>query len=132
MKAPFDIEDLALILRADQSAGFADAARAPRSADAVDVVLELVGYVVIDHQVDVVHVDTACGDIGGHKHGALSASERAHDRIALVLTHIAVQAASGQAEVEELLLKSFHFPARIAEYQRQPGLLPHDQALNRA
>ena len=54
------------------------------------VILDLVGEVEVDHQVDVLDVETARGDVGGHENGNSPGLELVDDPVALPLLLVAV------------------------------------------
>ena len=61
-------------------------------ADAVDVVFVLVGHVVVEHRVHIVHVDASGRHIGGDKDPQLAPAEPGHHFLTLFLGNIAVNA----------------------------------------
>lgn len=58
-----------------QGNGMAVLARPAGAADAVHIVLGHVGQVEVDHMGQLVDVDAAGGDVGGHQHPHLAALE---------------------------------------------------------
>lgn len=128
-KKLFDICDPSAVLRADQRACAADMACAPRSADPVNIILQLVGDIIIDHKINVVHINAPRRNVGCNQNGRFSSSECVHNRITLALAQIAMQAGDGEALFEKLLLQVLNPPARVAEYQGKAGLLLLDKAL---
>ncbi|MPN35852.1 hypothetical protein SDC9_183354 [bioreactor metagenome] len=107
------------ILLADQRAGQPAVPRATGSADAVDIVFGLIRHVIVDDEVNVVHVDAACRDVGCDEHGRFARAEIAHDVVALVLAQVAMDTGGNNAAVVELLCDGFHPVARVAKNQRQ-------------
>ena len=65
-------------------------AGASRTSGAVQVVLRVVRRVEVHDQVDVVDVDAAGGDIGGHQHPRVTGGEAGQRALALVLVQVAV------------------------------------------
>ncbi|MPM32027.1 hypothetical protein SDC9_78585 [bioreactor metagenome] len=117
------------ILLADQRAGKTGVARTAGSADAVDIVFRLVRHIVVDHEIDVVHVDAARGYVGCNEHGGFTRAEFAHNAVALVLRKVAVEAGGRRAAGEELFGYGFYPVPCVAEDQRQPwGSLLHELA----
>jgi len=85
------------------------------AADAVDIVLGVVGHVVVDHEAQVVHVDAAGGHVGGHEEGERPLLEAVHDPRALGLRHPAVQAFRGASAGGEGVGEFLHHVLRVAE-----------------
>ena len=81
----------------------ADGARAGGAARTVDVGLVLGRRIGVDDQPDVVDVDAAGGDVGGHEHGRLPGGERVEVTHAGVLRQVAVQVHAHDAAAGELL-----------------------------
>ena len=79
-----------LVLLADEGDGATVAAGTGGAPDAVDVVFLVVGYVVVDDELDVVDVDAAGYDVCGHEDIDLSGLEAVHDIVALLLQQVAV------------------------------------------
>ena len=82
--------ELALLLLADERHGGARSRRAGRTADAVDVVLGVVRHVVVEHQADVLDVDTARDDVRGDEDFHLVVLEVEHHLLALRLLQVGV------------------------------------------
>ena len=64
---------------------------APGAADAMDVILAVVGQVVVKDNFNVVHVEAAGGNVRGDEELDLAFAETAHDPFAHRLGHIAVE-----------------------------------------
>ena len=64
-----EVRGLVAVGGGEEGVGGAGAVLAPGATDAVDVVLGVVGVVVVDHELDVVHVEAAGGDVGGDQDG---------------------------------------------------------------
>ena len=73
------------------------------AADAVDVVLRLVGQVVVDDVGDAGHVDAARDDVGGDQHPDLAVAEGVERALAGVLRLVAVDRLGGDAVLGEVL-----------------------------
>ncbi len=63
----------------------------------VQIRLVLGRRVNVHHQVDIVHVNAAGGDVGGHHHGDLTVGERLEAPLARILGQVAVQLDGGDA-----------------------------------
>src|SRR5690606_41170041 len=68
--------------------GHARLARTTGAADAVDVGLLVLRALVVDHVGDVVDVDAAGRDVGGHEHVDLAGAERPQRLLAGALTQV--------------------------------------------
>ena len=60
--------------------------------DPVNVVLAVVGVVVVDDELDVVHVEATGGNIGSNEDGCGTSLELAEDPVPLLLLLVAVDA----------------------------------------
>ena len=67
----------------------------------MDIVLFVVGHIVVDDKLDVVNVDSACHDVGGHKDVQLAHLEAVHHVVALFLQQVAVHGFGVEAFVLE-------------------------------
>ena len=83
-------EEVAL---ADEGDGAAFTACTGGASDAVNVVLGIVGCIVVDDHGDVVDVDAARHDVGGHEQIHLSCAEELHHLVALGLFQVGVHGA---------------------------------------
>ena len=61
----------------------------------MDVVLAVVGVVVVNDKLNVIHVQTTGGDISGHEDAGGAALELTKDPVSLLLLLVAVDAHSG-------------------------------------
>ena len=86
---------------AEEGHRHAGAPRAAGAADAVHVVLRHARRVVVHHQVDARHVDAARGDVGRHQHAHAAVAHAVQRPRALLLVHVAVQRADGEAFLRE-------------------------------
>jgi hypothetical protein len=68
-----------------------------RTSRTVQVILVVVRRIVVDHQVDVVHVDAARGDVGGDQDARLPGGEPVQGPLALVLVAVAVDGRGADA-----------------------------------
>ena len=99
--------DLVDVAAAHEGGRHSLASRAAGAADTVDVVLGIVRKVVIDHDLKIVDVDAARGDIGGDKELELGVLELVHHAGALGLGDAAVETVGreslGEQRVSELV-----------------------------
>ena len=82
------------VFLAHQGDGHAITVGAGGTAYAVHVVLGIVGHVIVDDHGDVVYVDAAGHDVGGHEHVYLVALELVHDVVTLGLLQVGVHLAA--------------------------------------
>ena len=123
LRLALDPGDLVALLvgdEGDRPPGAPDPAGAP---DPVHVDLGVVGQVVVDDVGDVLDVEPAGGDVGGHQQRQLALLELDHHPVALALAHVAVQRLDPQAAVGELLVEPRGADLRAAEDDRLLGLL---------
>jgi hypothetical protein len=124
----FDVADEEGFAAGDERDGAATAAGAPGPADAMDVILDVVGKIVIEDHLDVVDVDAAGGDVGGDQELEVGFSEFVHDAVALGLAHIAVQAVGGIALGFEVIGEVVDHAFGVAEDDAEFDVVDIDQA----
>ena len=61
------------------------------------------------------HVDAAAPDVGGDEHARLARAELAHDRVALLLRHVAVHRRDGEVRLAHLVREPVDLLLRVAE-----------------
>ena len=88
---PLETAQEAALAGSEKQDRVAAAASPPRPADPVHVRLGIKGDVVVDHQADAVHIETAGGHVGGHQHIHLAALEPFDGALPLGLRHVAVE-----------------------------------------
>ena len=90
------------------------------------------GRVDVDHELDVVHVHAAGGDVRGHEHAHVTVGERPEVAVAGALREVALQVHGGDAGLAELLghllgavlgAREHHAPARAGGERLDEGLL---------
>ena len=109
--------------RAEQREGDALFPGAARAADAVDIVFVLLGDVIVDDAVDVVHVDAAGGNVRCDEDRELAMAEIGHGLFARGLLDVAMQAVGADARAAQVVTQALAHDLRVAE---------HDHALKRA
>ncbi len=83
---PLDVAQIGpLVLFVAQRDGDAFRSRPARAANAVHIGFRDVGNLEVDHVAQVVHVNSTCGDVCGHKHTQIAALESLHRLLALWL-----------------------------------------------
>ena len=116
---------------AAQRDGGARLAGAPRAADAVHVDIAVLGQVVVDHVVDVVHVDAPGRHVGGHQYRDAGRLEALHHPGALALVHVAVDALAGKAAAVQVGGDLVHHQLGVAEDHRAHRLAGAQQQVQR-
>ena len=86
-----DVADAAHLVHAGQVQREAFLAGAAGAADAVHVLLGLVGDVDVDHALQLRDVEAARGHVGGHQHRAAAVGELDQHLVAVALLEVAVQ-----------------------------------------
>mmetsp|Transcript_57834 Transcript_57834/g.136049 ORF Transcript_57834/g.136049 Transcript_57834/m.136049 type:complete len:268 (-) Transcript_57834:285-1088(-) len=81
----------------------------------MDVQLTVVRQVVVDHQRDLAHVEPARPDVGGDEHARGARPELLHDRLAVVLGHVAVHGGDREVRLAHLVREPVDLPLRVAE-----------------
>eukprot|EP00500_Bicosoecida_sp_ms1_P012720 CAMPEP_0203816648 /NCGR_PEP_ID=MMETSP0115-20131106/17212_1 /ASSEMBLY_ACC=CAM_ASM_000227 /TAXON_ID=33651 /ORGANISM="Bicosoecid sp, Strain ms1" /LENGTH=426 /DNA_ID=CAMNT_0050725555 /DNA_START=37 /DNA_END=1313 /DNA_ORIENTATION=+ len=87
----------------------------PAATDAVDVLLAARGQVVVDDERHLLHVEATAPHVGRDHHTRRAAAELRHDRVALLLRHVAVHRAHREVRVAHLAAQPVHLGARVAE-----------------
>ena len=108
LQETFYLLEIALVVGGDKRDGASVAFGTCRSSDAVHVVFGVARHVVVDDHGDVVDVDAAREDVGGHEHIDLSALETIHHLVALCLLKVAVHFSGIDAEAHEGLRDLLH------------------------
>ena len=102
-------------------------AGAPSAADAVDVVLRLVGQIEVHHMRQLVDVDAAGGNIGGHQHAHLAALEARQGAGAGPLALVAVDGGGLDALLREPLGNAISAVLGSGEHQHLLPVVAADQ-----
>ena len=71
----FDFGQVRAFFACDQCERLAGFLHAPRAADAMDIIFDLIWDVVVENVRDVIDVDAAAGDVGGDQQAHLSGTE---------------------------------------------------------
>ena len=90
---------------ADECDGSAFVARATGTADAVDVVVDVGGQVIVENDADVGDVEAARGDVGSYEHWAASNAEHVQRLLALPLRAVSVDGRGLDALVLQCVLE---------------------------
>ena len=95
-----------------------DLAGAACAADAVDVILGMMGRVVVDHVTDVGNVEAAGGDVGADQQLDLVGAERVERRHPHPLVEIAMQREHREAVLLQRAVDHLHVALAVAEDER--------------
>ncbi len=106
LQQPLDVAQQLLFVHADQGDGFALVARATGAADAVDIVLGHIGQFEVHHVGQLVDVQAAGGDIGGHQYPDVTLLEAGQCPGAGTLALVAMNGSGAQAVLLQLLGKA--------------------------
>mmetsp|Transcript_15769 Transcript_15769/g.37678 ORF Transcript_15769/g.37678 Transcript_15769/m.37678 type:complete len:349 (-) Transcript_15769:826-1872(-) len=105
------------VLGRDEGRSVPIVARAPGTADAMHVVLDLVRHVVVDHHRHIRDVDAARAHVRRHQHLLLARPERPQRRLSLRLRPVAVNRNRREALAVEELLQHVCLALRGNEHQ---------------
>ena len=107
------------------------AARAAGAADPVDVIVAVVRQVVIEDDLDVVHVEPARRDVGGDEKLDRALAELGHHALAHRLRHVAVQLVGAVAARGRCSVSSSTIILVRAKDDAELDVLQVDQAAER-
>ena len=82
--------DEARVLGQDEVDGGTLSAETARATDPVDVAFLALGQLVVDHEADLLHVDTSGEQVCGDEHAHRARAELLHDDVTLLLVHLTV------------------------------------------
>ena len=122
-RVALDRLDAVDVASVDEGNGLARAAGATRTADAVDIVFGVLWQLVVEDEIDVVHIDAARGDVGGDENLDGALAEKTQDALAHRLGDVAVKTVSGVAAGEEFLGALINGPFRVAKNDGKARLL---------
>lgn len=91
------------------------ATEAARATDAVDVLLEVAREIVVDHERNLVNIDTTSEQVGGDENTRRARAELSQDDLALLLRDITVSRRDGEVTLAELLSQPVNSLAGVAE-----------------
>jgi hypothetical protein len=75
----------------------------------------MVGQIVVDHEGNLLDVNTTSQEISGDQDAGRTRSELAHNNVTLLLLHLTVHGRNGEIPLVHLLGKPVDFPASVAE-----------------
>eukprot|EP00961_Rhodomonas_salina_P167062 2251261-Rhodomonas_salina.2 len=108
-----DVTHVAHVVAGDEVDGDTLTPEAPGATDTMDVVLPVGGEVVVDDERDLLHVDATREEIGGDEHARGAGAELAHDELAALLVHVAVQRRDREVAARHLLEEPVHLAPRV-------------------
>ena len=112
-----DIAQQLVLVDADQRHGLTLVACTAGAADAVDIVFRHVRQLEVDHMGQLIDVQAACGDVGGHQHPYRAVLESGQGAGARTLRLVAVDRGRGQAVAVELLGQAVRSVLGAGEHQ---------------
>ncbi len=107
--ALFDVPEEHLFRFGNEHDRLSFSTRATGTADAVDVGFRIFRYVVVDDEVDIVHIETACRYVGGDEGRDFAALETLEGALALALFEVAVEEVRADAVFHEHACEVFGF-----------------------
>ena len=93
-------------------------AGATRTTNAVHIIFGFVGEVVVDDELDVVHMDTTACHIGGHHRANVARAEGFQDLQTLHLVHIAREHFAGDSTATQSFADAFGRELAVTEDDR--------------
>merc|ERR1711879_620332 len=105
---------LELVLR-EESVGRTRCASTTSTSNSMDVILNRVGEVVVDHVLDVLHIETTRRDVACHQNRRLSLLEFFQDPIALFLLLVTMNAQCWPASQAHLARQVITFSFRLCK-----------------
>ena len=128
---PLDVVEQTALAGLGERDRHALATGATHTADAVHVGLGGARHVVVDDVRELVDVEAAGGDVGRHEQLGGAGAEPAHDPVALLLVHAAVERLGAVAAAVERLGELVDLPAGLAEHDRRGRRLDVEDAAQR-
>jgi hypothetical protein len=99
----------------DEGGGESRFASSARSANAVDVVINVTGHVVVDDVGNVVNVEASGSDVGGDEVGGLSCSEGAKGLLSVLLDTVAVDRSGRESFAYQKIFEQIGFAFGLDE-----------------
>ena len=84
----------------------------------MQVVLDVGGEIVVDHQRDLLHVDATGKNVGRDEHPTAARAEFAHDELPLLLVQVGVDGRAGEVARVHLLGEPLDLAPRVDEDHR--------------
>lgn len=81
----------------------------------VDVVFTMVGQIVVDHEGNLLDVNTTSQEIGRNQNAGRTRSELAHNDVTFLLLHLTVHGGYGEIPFVHFLCEPIDFPASVTE-----------------
>jgi hypothetical protein len=89
-----NIANLEYFTPCDKGDGKTTSPSSARPSNSMDIILWIVGKVVVEHDLNVIHIDPSGGNIRGNQKFKTRLTKSVHHAISLLLTHIAMQTVS--------------------------------------
>ena len=116
------------LFASEKRGGDSHLSRAASAAHAVDEVLRDIRQVVVDHVSDILHVNAARSQVGGHHHAVASLLEPCERRVALRLRTVAMNHGGGEAFAAQVWRKFLGSALGARENQAAAGFLAQQAA----
>merc|ERR1711988_780850 len=110
-----DVLEVADVVLGDKVDGDTLATEAARATDAVDVVLDVAGEVVVDDEGDLLHINTTSEEVSGDEDTRRASAELVHDDVTLLLGGFSVGGRDGKVLGAHLLSEFVDLSAGVAE-----------------
>ncbi len=123
MTDPLNLTDTVKLPRSRECKGTSCSARTPRSADTVNIILNILRNVIIDDRFHIVDINAARRNIRCDQDIRAARPETVHRHITLMLRHIPVQSFRAEAVLLQNLRKLVHLHLRITEDQAERRLI---------
>jgi hypothetical protein len=98
----------------------------------VHIILRVLRYIVVDHQVDVVDVDAPADHIGGHQHAQLAVAEREHHLFAFGSAPGRCACRGIEAALLQVPVEVLHFDLATGEDHDARGFIGVEDVLQRS
>ena len=122
-----DLPDTENLFSADKGKGASRLTRTAGSADPVHIIFIVLGQVIINDHLHIIHIDPPGSHIRSNENIRTSVPESPHRHIAQMLGHVTMQSFRLEACFLQHLRQFVHLNLRIAEDQPQPGLVIFQQ-----
>ena len=122
-----DISQQLVLIDTDQGNGLAFAAGTAGATDAVHIILGDIRQFIVDHMGQLVDIETASRDVGGHQHANIALLEAGQGLGARALALVAVDRSSADAILAQLFRQAVGAMLGAGEHQHLPPLPVTDQ-----
>src|SRR5690554_6323273 len=128
----FDVTKLIHLLVADEGQRHAGALGTGSTPHPVHIVFRVVGHIVVDHQIDAVHIDAPGNDVGGYQNLRVSVAEAEHHLFPLPLFQIGVNGLHRETGLFERTINLLYLYFGGRENHHAGQVLPLEQLLQQS